>query len=73
MIEALHNWTAIRFLVAPWDWNGILMARVIHEAGFFNMGCESESQERTILDKFIDVVNRTNISELTDCCPTDRT
>ena len=30
VMEALHNWTAIRFLIAPWDWSGILMARVIH-------------------------------------------
>ena len=36
------------------------MARVIHEAGFFSMVCESESQQRTILEKFMDEVFSVN-------------
>ena len=49
IIEALHNWTAVRFMVAPWDWSGLLIARVIHEAGFFVMVTESEAQQRALL------------------------
>ena len=37
VMEALHNWTSIRWMVAPWDWSGILLARVIHEAAFFSL------------------------------------
>ena len=59
-MEALHNWTAIRFLVPPWDWSGILLARVIHVAGFFRMVCKSETQQRTILEEFIDEVLSVN-------------
>ena len=54
IMEALHNWTAVRFMVAPWDWSGLLIARVIHEAGFFVMVTESESQQRALLEKFVD-------------------
>jgi hypothetical protein len=63
IMEALHNWTAVRFMVAPWDWSGLLIARVIHEAGFFVMVTESESQQRALLEKFVDealAVNKRN-------------
>ena len=63
IMEALHNWTAVRFMVAPWDWSGLLIARVIHEAGFFVMVTESEAQQRALLEKFVDealAVNKRN-------------
>ena len=66
VLEALHNWMATQFLVAPWDWSGILMARVIHKAGFFSMVCKSESEQRNIMEKFIDkvfAVNRRNCAQ----------
>ena len=50
-------------MVAPWDWSGLLIARVIDEAGFFVMVTESEAQQRALLEKFVDeslAVNKRN-------------
>ena len=54
IMEAFHNWSAVRFMVALWDWRGLLITRVIHEAGFFVMVTESEAQQRALLEKFVD-------------------
>ena len=63
-MEALHNWTSIRWMVAPWDWSGILLARVIHEVAFFSLVTVSEQEQRRVLEQFIDEVfsqNRRNL------------
>ena len=50
--------------MAPWDWSGILLARVIHEAAFFSLVTGSEQEQRRVLEQFIDEVfsqNRRNL------------
>ena len=50
--------------VAPWDWSGILLARVIHEAAFLSLVTVSEQEQRRVLEQFIDEVfsqNRRNL------------
>ena len=42
--------------MAPWDWSGILLARIIHEAAFFALVTDSETQQRNVLQQFINEV-----------------
>ena len=44
--------------MAPWDWSGILLARIIHEAAFFALVTDSETQQRSVLEQFIDEVGK---------------
>ena len=50
------NIRAFRWSIAPWDWSGILLARVIHEGAFFALVTDSEAQQRIVLEQFIDEV-----------------
>ena len=54
LVESCHNWAAIRFMVAPWDWSGFLLLRILHEVSFFTLCVESEEDQRTLMEKFVD-------------------
>ena len=47
LVESCHNWAAIRFMVAPWDWSGLLLLRILHEVSFFSLCVESEEEQKT--------------------------
>ena len=53
-MEALHIYQACLFMVRPWNWSGMVLARVCHEANFFCQVSDSEVQQRVILKKFLD-------------------
>ena len=64
--EAAHNWAAVRFQVAPWDWSGLLLLRVVHESSYFSTAAEDEGSQRALAEKFIDEFlskNRRNLMQ----------
>jgi hypothetical protein len=64
LMEALHNYQACLFSIQPWNWSGLILARVCHEANFFTQVADNEGQQRVILEKFLDEAlhrNRTNV------------
>ena len=64
--EAAHNWAAVRFQVAPWDWSGLLLLRVLHETSYFSTASEDEGSQRALAEKFIDEFlskNRRNLMQ----------
>ena len=40
--EAVHNWAAVRFQCAPWNWSGLMLLRILHEASYFSTSAEGE-------------------------------
>ena len=47
----------------PWDWTGVLLGRILHEANFFAYVSESQKVQRTVLEKYVEEVltrNQTN-------------
>jgi hypothetical protein len=53
-MEALHNYQDCLFMIRPWDWSGLVLARVCHEVNFFCQVSDSEAQQMVILEKFLD-------------------
>jgi hypothetical protein len=64
--EAVHNWAAVRFQCAPWDWSGLLLLRVLHETSYFSTASDGEGSQRALAEKFIDEFlskNRRNLMQ----------
>ena len=64
--EAAHNWAAVRFQVAPWDWSGLVLLRILHEASYFSTAADGEGSQRALAEKFIDEFlskNRRNLMQ----------
>ena len=64
LVESCHNWAAIRFMVAPWDWIGFLLLRILHEVSFFSLCVDSEEEQRTLMEKYVDKFLATNRKNL---------
>ena len=65
--EAVHNWAAVRFECAPWDWSGLLLLRVLHETSYFSTASDGEGSQRALAEKFIDKFlskNRRNLMQI---------
>ena len=60
VLEAVHNWTAVRFQVAPWDWSGLLLLRSLHEMAYFTHVVETEESQRVLLERYVDHYLNTN-------------
>ena len=60
VVEGVHNWCAVRFMTAPWDYSGILLMRILHEVSFFTHVADSEEGQKTVCEKFIDEFLTTN-------------
>ena len=54
IMEAVFNWSSVRFMTAPWDWSGILLLRVLHDVSFFTHASDSEDSQKAVAEKFID-------------------
>ena len=66
LAEAVHNWAAVRFMCAPWDWSGLLLLRVLHEASYFSTAADGEGPQRAHTEKYIDEYlgkNRRNLMQ----------
>ena len=64
VIEGVHNWVAVRFMTAPWDYSGILLLRILHEVAYFTHVADSDEGQKTICEKFIDEFLTTNRRKL---------
>ena len=51
LVEAVHNWAAIRFMCAQWDLSGLLLLRVLHEASYFSTAAEGEGTQWALTGK----------------------
>ena len=52
VIEATHNWAAIKFMTCPWDWSGLLLLRILHDASFFGEVTTTEGTQKELLERF---------------------
>ena len=64
VIEGVHNWVAVRFMTAPWDWSGILLLRILHDLTYFTSVSDNEDTQKIICEKFVDEFLATNRREL---------
>ena len=67
--EAVHNWAAVRFQCAPWDWSGLLLLRILHEASYFSTAAEGEGPQRALTEKYIGEFLSKNIRNLMQSRP----
>ena len=64
VMEGVHNWVAVRFMTAPWDWSGILLLRILHDLTYFTSVSDNEDTQKIICEKFVDEFLATNRREL---------
>ena len=53
VVEATHNWAAIKFMTCPWDWSGLLLLRILHDASFFGEVTTTEGTQKELLERFV--------------------
>ena len=53
LLDGLYNLVAAVFQIRPWDWSPLVILRVSHDCGFFSGCSSSKSQQKRILEEFI--------------------
>ena len=60
VVEAVHNWGAIRFMVAPWDWSPMLLMRILHDVNYFTTVADDDVAQKVVTEKYVDEFLTTN-------------
>ena len=70
VVEAAHNWAAIKFMTCPWDWSGLLLLRILHDASYFGEATTNEGAQKELLERFVnEYLMDTRHRAMNDQCP----